>query len=180
MLRGFLLAVAMAGTLAAQAPPPRFNSPTSFPWWNNPVANGLNNLTDAQSKQISATVAEYRDRLKDLYAQVNTAESGLEEIFNQETIDQRKADQAVDQLANARGDLTRTLSQMSLKLRTVLTAEQWQDLQNRQRARNAAGRGPGSRRRGPGSITKGAPPVAPPPGVPPAKAAPTFSATQQK
>ncbi len=178
MLKGFLLAVAMAGALAAQVPP-RFNSPTSFPWWNNPVANGLNNLTDAQTKQIGATVAEYRDRLRDLYAQVNTAESGLEEIFNQETIDQRKADQAVDQLANARGDLTRTLSQMSLKLRTVLTAEQWQDLQNRQRARNAAGRGPGSRRRGPGSITKGAPPAAPPPAVPPAKAAPALSATQK-
>jgi|SRR5579863_8635320 Spy/CpxP family protein refolding chaperone len=178
MLRGFLLAVAMAGTLAAQAPP-RFNSPTSFPWWNNPVANGLNNLSDAQAKQISATVAEYRDRLRDLYAQVNMAESGLEEIFNQETIDQRKADQAVDQLANARGDLTRTLSQMSLKLRTVLTAEQWQDLQNRQRARNAAGRGPGSRRRGQGSVTKGAPPPVPPPSIPPAKAAPTLSEAQK-
>jgi Spy/CpxP family protein refolding chaperone len=175
MLKGFFLTLTLAGTLAAQA---RFGSPTSFPWWNNPVANGINNLTDVQSKQISATVAEYRDRLRDLYAQVNTAESGLEEIFNQETIDQRKADQAVDLLANARGDLTRTLSQMSLKLRTVLTAEQWQDLQNRQRDRNAGRGGPGLRRRGPGPITKGAPPAVPPSALP-AKAAPALSATQK-
>ncbi len=177
MRKGFVLILAVTVPLAAQAP--RFGSPTSFPWWNNPVANGINNLTDAQTKQISATVSEYRDRLRDLYAQVNTAESGLEEIFNQETIDQRKADQAVDQLANARGDLTRTLSQMSLKLRTVLTAEQWQDLQNRQRARNAGRQGPGSRRRGPGSITKGTLP-APPLSAPPAKAAPVPTAATQK
>jgi Spy/CpxP family protein refolding chaperone len=176
MLKGFFLALALAGTMAAQAQ--RFGSPTSFPWWNNPVANGINNLTEAQTKQIGGTVSEYRDRLRDLYAQVNAAENGLEEIFNQETIDQRKADQAVDQLANARGDLTRTLSQMSLKLRTVLTAEQWQDLQNRQRARNAGRSGQGLRRRGPGAISKGAP-AGPPPSAPPAKAAPALSATQK-
>jgi Spy/CpxP family protein refolding chaperone len=170
MLKGFFLALAMAGALSAQAP--RFNSPTSFPWWNNPVANGLNNLTDAQTKQISATVSEYRGALKDLYAQVNAAEGNLEEIFNQETIDQRKADQAVNQLANARGDLTRTISQMSLKLRNVLTVEQWRDLQDRQTGRGASR--PGARRRGPGPVTKG-PPSSVPPAPAPKAAAPATS-----
>lgn len=155
MSRGFFLVLAMAGALSAQP----LRSPTSFPWWNNPVANGLN-LTEAQTKQINATVSEYRGRLADLYAAVNKADSDLEELFNQETIDQRKADQAVDQLANARGDLTRTLSQMSLRLRSVLTVEQWQDLQNRQRGRGAAR--PGPRRRGTGPVTKGVLPALPP------------------
>jgi Spy/CpxP family protein refolding chaperone len=171
VLRGFVLALAMAGALSAQAP--RFGSPTSFPWWNNPVANGLNNLTETQTKQINATVSEYRGPLQDLYAQVNAAEGTLEQIFNQETIDQRKADQAINQLANARGDLTRTLSQMSLKLRNVLTVEQWQDLQNRQRGR---GPGLGPRRRGP--ATKNSPPSAPPAGAS-AKAVPATGITQK-
>jgi Spy/CpxP family protein refolding chaperone len=172
MPKAFLLVLAMAGALSAQP----LRSPTSFPWWNNPVANGLNNLTEAQTKQINATVAEYRDALKDLYAQVNSAESNLEMIFNQESIDQRKADQAVNQLANARGDLTRTLSQMSLKLRNVLTAEQWQDLQDRQRGRGSAR--PGPRRRGPGPASKSAPSPAPPAGTA-SKAAPAASISQK-
>ncbi len=172
MPKGFFLLLAMAGALSAQS----LRSPTSVPWWNNPVANGLNNLTEAQTKQISATVSEYRDRLKDLYAQVNAAEGGLVEIFNEESIDQRKADQAVNQLANARGDLTRTLSQMSVKLRTVLTVEQWQDLQDRQRGRGVPR--PGPRRRGTGPLSKSAPPSTPP-GAAAAKAAPATGIIQK-
>jgi Spy/CpxP family protein refolding chaperone len=166
MPKAFFLALALAGALSAQ--PQR--SPTSFPWWNNPVANGLNNLTDAQTKQINALKSEYRDGLNDLYAQVNAAESNLETIFNQDSIDQRKADQAVNQLANARGDLTRTLSQMSLKLRNVLTAEQWHALQDQQQR----GRG-APRRRGPGPggpATKNGPSSGPP-ATTAAKAAPS-------
>lgn len=167
MPKGLLLVLAMAGALSAQ--PPR--SPTSFPWCNNPVANGLN-LTDAQTKQINATCSEYRDTLRDVYAQVNAAENNLEVIFNQDSIDQRKATQAINQLANAHGDLTRTVSQMSLKLRNVLTAEQWHALQDQQQR----GRG-APRRRGPGPggpATKNGPSSGPP-ATTAAKAAPTNS-----
>jgi hypothetical protein len=44
-------------------------------------------------------------------------------------VDQAKANQAIERLIAARTDLTRTLSQMSLRLRTVLTEQQWHDLQ---------------------------------------------------
>jgi Spy/CpxP family protein refolding chaperone len=179
MRKGFFLALALEMTGALSAQPLR--SPTTFPWCNNPVANGLNNLTDAQTKQINATCSEYRDALKDLYAQVNAAEGNLEVIFNQDSIDQRKADQAVNQLANARGDLTRTLSQMSLKLRNVLTADQWRDLQARQAGRGAAR--PGARRRGPGPgpgpVGKGSAPSSAPPAAGSPKAAPSNSITQK-
>jgi Spy/CpxP family protein refolding chaperone len=98
-------------------------------------------------------------------------------IFNQDSIDQRKADQAVNQLANARGDLTRTLSQMSLKLRNLLTADQWRDLQARQAGRGAPR--PGARRRGPGPVSKGSAPSSAPPTAAPPKAAPSNSITQK-
>jgi len=53
-------------------------------------------------------------------------------------VDQRKANEAIDHLATARGELTRTLSQMTLRLRTILTSEQWQELQRRQAQRRDA------------------------------------------
>ncbi len=169
MPKGFLVVLAMAGALSAQP----LRSPTSFPWWNNPVANGLNNLTDAQTKQINATKSEYRDALKDLYAQVNAAESNLEEIFIIRIRSTSAKPIKLSINSPMRAAISpRTLSQMSLKLRNVLTAEQWRDLQDRQRGRGAPR--PGPRRRGTDPVSKNAPSSAPPAGAA-AKAAPNTS-----
>lgn len=101
-----------------------------FPWWDSPLAKDLN-LSDEQTKQIRATVQEFRSRLIDLRAAVEKAELNLEDQFNEDTVDARKANEAIDRLVTARGDLTRAFSQMSLKLRSVLTADQWRELQKR-------------------------------------------------
>src|SRR5438128_703399 len=101
-----------------------------FPWWDSPLARDLN-LTEAQTKQIRATVKEYRDHLVDLRAVVQKAEGDLRDVFNEDQIDQKQANDAIERLVTARSDLTRTLSQMDLKLRGVLTAQQWQQLQQR-------------------------------------------------
>ena len=117
-----------------------------FPWWEGPRAKSLD-LTDAQNAQIRTTVAEYRDKLRDQRAAVNKAEADLEAIFNEESVDQKQANDAINQLAAARSELFKTTSQMDLRLRMVLTVQQWQILQAQQRP----GRGPGPpRRRGPG------------------------------
>jgi Spy/CpxP family protein refolding chaperone len=136
--------------------------PRSFsaerPWWDSPVVQDLN-LTDAQQTEIRATVKEYRDRVADIRKAIESADRDLEAVFNNENpVDQRKASEAIDRLAAARGDLTRTLSQMSLKLRTVLTAEQWQELQRRRPGRLGL---PGSVRRGPGERPNRAPSAPP-------------------
>ena len=144
---GFLI-LAIAGGLRAQ--PSRAPMATSYWWESKVVVNNLN-LSEAQVKQMKETQAAYVGRLMDLRAAVNNAENNLDSIFNQETIDPRKADTAVDQLAHAREDLTRTISQLSLKLRTVLTAEQWQELRDQQAARQAQRSLPGRGRRGGGS-----------------------------
>ena len=136
----FAIGFAAPGILSAQ--PPR----APFAWWDSPVAKSLD-LTDLQYRQINTTVSEYRDKIKDLRGAVNKAEAELERVFNEETVDQRQASDAIDGLASARSELFKTTSQMDLKLRMVLTAQQWQTLQSQQRQ----GRGPGSpRRRGPG------------------------------
>ena len=51
--------------------------------------------------------------------------------FDQNPVDPGKANLAIDRLIAARSDLTRTLSELSLKLRMVLTEQQWQELQRR-------------------------------------------------
>lgn len=135
----FALIAAAGATALAQSS--RVTPSASFPWWNSPIVNTLN-LSEAQLKQIHSVVDEHRERLKDLYTAVNKSESDLQAVYNEDPVDQRKGRQAVDALANARGDLTRELSEMSLELRTILTAQQWQDLQNRRGAAR------GSRRRG--------------------------------
>ncbi len=105
-----------------------------YPWWSKPVAQELN-LSIDQKRQVRQTIKEYRPRLVELRATVDRAEANLETQFNQQPVDARKANDAIEQLASARADLTRTLSQMSLKLRTVLTQPQWEELQRKRPVR---------------------------------------------
>ncbi len=103
------------------------------PWWDSSITQDLN-LSDAQTKQIRATVHDYRGRMFDLRASVNKSESDLEAVFNEEPVDQRKANDAIERLVATRGELTRATSQMEVKLRSLLTLQQWQELQKRQRS----------------------------------------------
>ena len=123
MRRTILLALLLSGSLLAQMPK------SLYAWWSRPVIARQLNLTNVQRQQIRATVVEYRPRLIDIRAEVNKAEIDLQAQFDHDPVDQAKANQAIERLIAARADLTRTLSQMSLKLRAVLTEQQWRDLQ---------------------------------------------------
>jgi Spy/CpxP family protein refolding chaperone len=128
--RVLLLAFALSWALLAQ-PPRGF-----FPWWDRPVARDLN-LSPAQTRQIRLTVREYRDKLIELRASLDKAEADLQDVFEDETVDQKRADAAIENLAHARENLTRAFAQMSLKLRMVLNQQQWKELQKRKEALDA-------------------------------------------
>jgi Spy/CpxP family protein refolding chaperone len=123
-----------------------------FAWWDSPIAQNLN-LTPEQQKQIRGTVREFRDRLIEQRAGVQKAEAGFMDFLNDDQVNEAKAKEAVDKLVVARGDLMRSVSLMSLRLRAVLTPQQWQELQRRraqQRPQGAQGRGalaPGGQQR---------------------------------
>ena len=89
------------------------------------------NLSQEQLQRIHTTVREYRPRLIDLRGAVQKAELDVEDAFNDENFDARRATAAVDHLLEARGDLGKALAQLSLRLRAALTADQWRDLQRR-------------------------------------------------
>ena len=143
-MRRVLVVFCLAAAIAA-AQPPR----ASFPWWDSPIARDLNLTTD-QQQQIRSVIREYRPRLVDLRGAVEKAEGDLEDVFNEDHVDQRRSNEAIERLASARAELTRVLSQMSLRLRGVLTTEQWRELQKRQPLRPRMGR-PGIRGGRPGN-----------------------------
>jgi Spy/CpxP family protein refolding chaperone len=132
MKAAWFLSLAIPALVTAQVP--RSLSGGLGQWWDSPLANGLN-LTDAQNKQIRSIVAEYRSRLIDLRAAEQKAQGDLQDVFNDTPTDQRKANEVIDRLGNARGETTRVISQMSLRLRNVLSNEQWQVLRERQENR---------------------------------------------
>src|ERR1700685_1161548 len=109
------------------------------PWWDSELTKELN-LSDAQTKQIRQTQQDFRSRMFELRAAVNKSESDLQAAFDEDPVDQNKANEAINRLAAAHSELTKAVSQMDLKLRSVLTAQQWHDLKEGQRTRP---RGPG-------------------------------------
>jgi len=168
--------VALSVTLKAQSP-----RPGMFPWWDSPVAKTLN-LTEEQRKQIWKVTHDYRNHLAEVRAAVEKAEADLDAVFNESPVDRAKGNEPIDRLAKARSEMTRTVSQMSLQLRAVLTPEQWHELQRSQNAQQQVvlepaatgsapgrgqGRGPGKGPgRGEGKGRRGGPQDVPPPAKP--------------
>lgn len=119
-------------------------------WWDGPIARDLG-LSDEQNKQIREVVRASRTRLIELGGAVQSAEADLRDEMNDEKVDSGKAEAAIEKVVTARAELTRAVSLMSLKLRMILTAAQWQELQKRQ-SRPAGG--PGMRRPGRGGLPR--------------------------
>ena len=118
------VAVAMAATLFGQAPQ------SFYPWWDGQIAQNLN-LSPAQKDQVRGVVAGYRTRLAEARAAAMRAEDAVEAAFNEESVNEDKANAAIRGLAAARQNVTLIVSEMSLKLRMVLTQDQWKELQRR-------------------------------------------------
>ena len=125
MPRAITLALLLAAASFAQMPK------GIYAWWSRPeIAKNLN-LAPAQKQQIRATVQQFRPHLMNVRSEVKRAEQELAEQFNRDPVDAAKTNAAIERLVDARSDLTRTITQLSLKLRLVLTEQQWQELQRR-------------------------------------------------
>ncbi len=105
--------------------------PETTAWWDQPIVQDLG-LSEEQNKKIRTTVAESRDRLIQLRGAADKAEAALQEIMDEEKVDLRRGQEAIDQVVATRADMMRAVAQMSLKLRVILTSAQWQMLQARE------------------------------------------------
>jgi len=122
----------IAAMLLAGAKPLPAQVPRMWNWWDGPIAQDLN-LSEEQKKQIRAIVRESRDRLIQSRGAVEAAEAELQDEMNEDKVDSRKAEAAIERVVKSRSELTRSVSQMSLKLRLILSPAQWQELQKRER-----------------------------------------------
>jgi Spy/CpxP family protein refolding chaperone len=140
-----------------------------FPWWEGRLSDEVN-LSQEQRAKIRDVQREYRDEMIDQRADLEKAEARFADLLASEDISDAEAEAAVAELVAARGAVTRSLTEMSIELRRVLTTEQWRELQSRRgdwmerRERLLERRNP-TPRRGPSS---GPPPNGgpPPPGPP--------------
>jgi Spy/CpxP family protein refolding chaperone len=128
-----------------------------FAWWDSPVVKDLN-LSEDQMKQIRAVTREYREKLIDLRGAVEKAEANVGDVMNEEQPDFKRGSEAINRLVAARGEMTRAVSEMGLKLRMVLNPEQWRELQRRRPAQP-----PPAPPRAPRPPRPGRPPQAPGP-----------------
>jgi Spy/CpxP family protein refolding chaperone len=125
MRRTVVLLLVAAATLCGQMPK------GIYQWWNRAEIRRDLDLSPQQQKRIQATVKEFRPHLVEVREAVERAEVELQTQFDRDPVDEGRANQAIGRLIEARSDLTRTLSELSLKLRVVLTEKQWQELQRR-------------------------------------------------
>jgi len=102
----------------------------NFAWWNSEVVSDLN-LSDAQRKQIRDTVASYRPKLIDARAEMQKAQGELQDVLNNDHIDVAQASPVIEKLAKAQAESTRVFTEMSIRLRSVLTLDQWRELVKR-------------------------------------------------
>ena len=149
MKRTALLMCALLLALPAIAPAQAQDGMIELtPWWDRPVVRDLG-LSQQQMRQVRMILRDSRDRLIQLRAAVNSADGALADAMGEEKIELSKAQESIDQVISARAELLRAVSQMSLKLRQVLTYSQWQELRRRnakrvkapaaKRQRNGAG-----------------------------------------
>jgi Spy/CpxP family protein refolding chaperone len=105
--------------------------PETTAWWDQPIVQDLG-LSGEQNKKIRAIVAESRDRLIQLRSAADKAEAVLQQIMDEEKIDLKRGQEAIEQVVTSRAEMMRAVAQMSLKLRGILTSAQWQILQKRE------------------------------------------------
>jgi Spy/CpxP family protein refolding chaperone len=116
-------------------PPDNFAFTTAHvmgPWWKNAeIANQLH-LTDQQKKEIDQSFYQYRLQLVDATAATQKLDMQLDNLMNADYLEEAQINQTLDQLVQARGQLSKIYAGMLISIRKVLLPEQWKSLQDLQ------------------------------------------------
>ena len=126
-MKNLLIVIALCWCIAL---PGWAQNRANFAWWNSPVVSDLN-LSDAQRHQIREIVSSYRSKLIDARANMQKAHGDLQDILNADHIDMDHADAVIKKLSAAQSESTRVFTEMSVRLRAVLTLDQWRELVKR-------------------------------------------------
>ena len=97
-------------------------------WWNNPKVIDALKLTDAQRKEMDATLLAHREKLVDLHANLQKAELEMEPLMGDDQPNEAKILAEIDKVAAARAELEKANARFLLGIRAKLTPDQWKAL----------------------------------------------------
>lgn len=98
-------------------------------WWSDPDVAQRLGLTADQQKRMDDLFQQSRLKLIDLRAALQKEEAILEPLLAADPPDETKILAQIDRIAQARAELEKSNARMLLGLRSVLTQEQWKQLQ---------------------------------------------------
>jgi Spy/CpxP family protein refolding chaperone len=101
-------------------------------WWNNPKVVDALKLTDAQRKEMDATLLAHREKLVDLHASLQKAELEMEPLMGDDQPNEAKILAEIDKVAAARAELEKANARFLLGIRAKLTPDQWKALKQLQ------------------------------------------------
>jgi hypothetical protein len=99
-------------------------------WWTNTLLIRRLGITEDQKKKIEAVFEQHRPMLVQTKAELEKQEAALARMLEAEPMESAKTVSAqIDRVIQARGDMERTNSGMTLEMRQILTRAQWVQLQ---------------------------------------------------
>ena len=107
-------------------------------WWTNSATITRLGLTDDQKNRIEKTFESHRQDLASRTDTLNKEEAQLAKLLEADPLDRNAVFAQIDRVTQARSELERANSVMTLEMREVLTRAQWMQLQPPQRARVSA------------------------------------------
>lgn len=116
----------LAGPLAAQLPEMPMGK-----WWVRPRVVQILGISAEQQEKLDGIFSRNRRSFIELKADVERRQLDLEELMGRKESDAKRVTEAVDALEQARMKLARQRTLMFVDMKAVLTAEQWQRIQER-------------------------------------------------
>src|SRR6185503_9389693 len=97
-------------------------------WWTNAALVARLGLTDDQKVRIERAFENRRQELTSKTESLQKEESQLARLLEAEPVDRNAVLTEIDRVIQARGELERTNSAMTLEMREALTLAQWTQL----------------------------------------------------
>ncbi len=98
-------------------------------WWTNTALIAQLGLTDDQKSKIERAYDNHRVNLATATEQLNKEESQLAKLLEADSIDRNAILAQIDRVNQARGEMERQNSVMTLEMREALTRAQWVQLE---------------------------------------------------
>jgi TonB family protein len=125
------------GAPAGTATAPAVTAPSGA-WWTNAALVQRLGLTEDQKAKIEAAYENHRLQIISATAALEREEAQLAKLLESEPLDRNAVLAQIDRVNQARGELERNNSLMSLEMRGVMTRAQWVQLKAPQRVRVGA------------------------------------------